>query len=106
LPANLPSNLELCFYRVAQEAVRNAVKHSRASEMFVELTYSGDTILLKVADFGIGFDPSASHQGIGLTTMGERLRMFGGELLLESDEGKGTTIIAKTKLEKAEGASL
>ncbi len=106
LPANLPSSLELCLYRVAQEAVSNAVKHSRASEMFVELTYSDETLLLKVADFGDGFDSSASHQGIGLTTMRERLRIFGGELLVESNEGKGTTIIAKAKLERAKVASL
>ena len=106
LPANIPSSLELCLYRVAQEAVSNAVKHSRASEMFVELAYSDETILLKVADLGVGFDSSASSQGIGLTTMRERLRMFGGELLVESNEGKGTTIIAKAKLERAKGASL
>jgi len=106
LPANLPSGLELCLYRVAQEAVSNAIKHSRASEMFVELTYSDETILLKVADLGVGFDSSASHQGIGLTTMRERLRIFGGELLVESNEGKGTTIIAKAKLERAKVASL
>jgi PAS domain S-box-containing protein len=105
LPANLPSSLELCFYRVAQEAVNNAVKHSRASKMFVELTCSDETILLKIADLGVGFDPLAPHQGIGLTTMRERLRMCGGELLVESTEGKGTTIIAKAKLEKAKGAS-
>jgi len=105
LPANLRSDLELCFYRVAQEAVSNAVKHSQAIEMFVELTYSDETILLKVADSGIGFVPSASHQGIGLTTMRERLRIFGGELFVESMKGKGTTIIAKAKLEKAKGMS-
>jgi PAS domain S-box-containing protein len=101
LPENLPSDLELCFYRVAQEAVGNAVKHSRASEMFVELTYGRDAIHLKVADLGIGFDPSASHVGVGLTTMRERLRTFGGELFVDSIEGKGTTIMAKAKLEKA-----
>jgi PAS domain S-box-containing protein len=105
LPANLPSDLELCIYRVAQEAVSNAVKHSHATEMFVDLTCSDDTILLKITDSGVGFDLSASHPGIGLTTMRERLRTFGGELFVESIEGKGTTIIAKVKLEKAKGMS-
>jgi PAS domain S-box-containing protein len=88
LPANLPSDLELCIYRIAQESVSNAVKHSHTTEMFVELTSSDETILLKVTDSGVGFDPSASHQGIGLTTMRERLRTFGGELFVESMEGK------------------
>jgi PAS domain S-box-containing protein len=106
LPVNLPSSSELCLYRIAQEAVSNAVKHSRASEVFIELTSTDEAILLKVADFGVGFDPSAFHQGIGLTTMRERLRICGGELLVESTEGKGTTIIGKVKLEKAKGANL
>jgi signal transduction histidine kinase len=74
--------------------------------MLVELAYSGDMILLTVADSGVGFDPSAPHSGIGLTTMRERLRIFGGELIVESMEGKGTTVIAKVKLEKALRASL
>jgi signal transduction histidine kinase len=105
LPANLPSDLELCIYRVAQEAVNNAAKHSHAPEIVVELAQLEDTIVLKVSDSGIGFDPSGSHRGIGLTTMRERLRIFGGELFVESIEGKGTTIIAKAKLEKAKGMS-
>jgi len=103
LPGNLPSDLELCIYRVAQEAVSNAVKHSHAPEVFVDLTAGDDTIILKVTDLGVGFDSSASSQGIGLITMRERLRMFEGELFVESIEGKGTTIIAKAKLQKAKG---
>jgi PAS domain S-box-containing protein len=106
LPTKLPPDLELCIYRVAQEAVNNSVKHSRATEMHVELTYSDDMILLTVADSGVGFDPSAPHAGIGLTTMRERLRIFGGELIVESTEGKGTMIIAKAALEKARGVSI
>ena len=105
LPENSPSDLELCIYRVAQEAISNAVRHSHALEIFVELTCSDDTILLNVTDSGVGFDPSISHQGIGLTSMRERLRIFGGELFVESAEGKGTIIIAKAKLEKAKGMS-
>ena len=105
-PAKIPPDLELCIYRIAQEAVNNSVKHSQAAEMLVELTYNGDVILLKVADSGVGFDPSAPHSGIGLTTMRERLRIFGGELNMESMEGKGTTVIAKVKLEKTLRASI
>jgi PAS domain S-box-containing protein len=105
LPANLPPDLELCIYRVAQEAVSNAAKHSHATEIFVELTYQDENLCLEVADSGVGFDPSASYSGIGLTSMRERLRMFGGELYVGSMEGKGTTIIAKVKLEKAKAMS-
>jgi len=105
LPANLPSDLDLCMFRVAQEAINNAVKHSHSPEISVELSCGVSEILLKVMDSGIGFDPSASHLGIGLTSMRERLGTFGGELIVESLEGKGTTIIAKAKLEKAKGMS-
>jgi PAS domain S-box-containing protein len=105
LPANLPSSLELCLYRIAQEAISNIVKHSHTSEMFVELSFCDEAILLKITDSGVGFDPTAFYQGIGLTTMRERLRICEGELLVESAEGKGTTIIAKVKPEKVEAAS-
>ena len=62
-------------------------------------------VALDKADLGVGFDPSAFHQGIGLTTMRERLRICGGEQIVASTEGKGKTIIAKLKLEKAKGSS-
>ncbi len=106
LPENLPSDLKLCIYRVAQESVSNAVKHSQSPEMFVDLTYCRGTMVLKVTDMGVGFDSSAISRGIGLTTMRERMRIFGGELHVESIEGKGTTIIAKAKLEKAKGMGI
>ena len=105
LPANLSFDLELCIFRVAQEALNNAVKHSHASEVLVELTSVEGAMVLKIRDEGVGFDPSTSRQGIGLTSMRERLRPFGGELCVESTVGKGTTIIAKIKLEKAKGAT-
>jgi PAS domain S-box-containing protein len=105
LTANLPPDMELCVFRVTQEALNNAVKHSRTPEVFVDLTYAGDAIVLKIRDFGIGFDPSIPHEGIGLSTMRERLRMFSGELSVQSVPGKGTTVIAKMKLEKAKSAA-
>jgi PAS domain S-box-containing protein len=105
LPANSPPGLELCIFRIAQEALNNAVKHSHASEVFVELTCAVDTIILKVRDLGVGFDPATANGGIGLSTMRERLRMFGGGLFVESIPGKGTAIVAKVKLEMAKAAT-
>jgi len=60
-------------------------------------------IVLKIKDFGIGFEPKASSSGIGLSTMRERLRMFGGSLLVNSSPGKGAEIIAEVR--QAEPAS-
>jgi PAS domain S-box-containing protein len=105
-PATLPPDLELCIFRVAQEALNNVVKHSRSARAFVELTHVDDTMILKVKDLGVGFDPSTSHPGIGLSSMRERLRMFGGELLVQSVPSKGTDIVAKVQLgQAAKGAA-
>jgi len=105
LPANSPSDLELCIFRVAQEALNNVVKHSRSAQAFVELTHSDGVIVLKVGDLGVGMDPSVPHRGIGLSTMRERLRTIGGELFVESIPGKGTTVIAHAKLKKIQAAT-
>ncbi len=105
LPDDLPSGMELCIFRVAQEALNNAVKHARSAQAAIELTHVDGAVVLKVKDMGVGFDPSTHHQGIGLSSMRERLRTFGGELFVESAPGNGTTITAKVKLEKASAAA-
>jgi PAS domain S-box-containing protein len=105
LPANAPSELHLCIYRVAQEALNNVVKHSRSAQAFVELTHTDGVIVLKIRDLGVGMNPSTPHRGIGLSSMRERLRMFGGELFVESNPEKGTTVIAQVKLEKTHSAT-
>jgi signal transduction histidine kinase len=101
VPENLPADLALCIFRVAQEALNNVIKHSHARDAFVELARANDTIILKVRDLGIGFDLSATSTGIGFASMRERLRIFGGDLEVESILGNGTEVIAKAKLEKA-----
>jgi PAS domain S-box-containing protein len=101
VPENLPPELALCIFRVAQEALNNVVKHSGARDAFVELTGTNDTIILKVRDLGIGFDLSAASPGIGFSSMRERLRFFGGEFEVDSIPGNGTEIVAKLKLENA-----
>jgi PAS domain S-box-containing protein len=105
LPTNLPPGLELCIFRVAQEALNNLIKHSHSSKAFVDLTSAGNTIVLRVKDLGIGFDSATANGGIGLSTMRERLRKFGGELFVESIPGKGTAIIAKVNLKRAKAAT-
>jgi PAS domain S-box-containing protein len=105
LPEDMPADLALCIYRVAQEALNNVVKHSHTPEAVIELARSDDTIVLKVRDFGVGFDPAAAQAGIGFASMRERLRMFGGELFVESVPGNRTEIVAKAKLGKASAAA-
>ena len=105
LPEDMPADLALCMYRIAQEALNNVVKHSRTHEAVLELNRCGDAIVLKVRDFGVGFEPTAAQAGIGFASMRERLRMFGGELFVESVPGNRTEIVAKAKLGKASAAA-
>lgn len=94
----LPEPVELCMYRIAQEALSNVVKHSGGTTAFVKVAMCAKTISLCVADDGIGFDTSAMAGGIGLTSMRERLRLVGGELFIKSSPDTGTELVAEITL--------
>lgn len=89
-----------CLYRVAQESVRNAVVHGRATEINVALRISGGNIELKVEDNGIGFstDPFRSRTGIGIVSMTERIRLVNGNLSIASQPGRGCVVTASIPL--------
>lgn len=101
LPHPLPEQVSLCFYRVAQEALSNAVKHSNSPRVDVILNSDGQNLRMAIRDFGVGFDPSRRDKGLGLATMHERLRMIGGRLVVNSTLGKGTELIAEAELPAA-----
>jgi len=94
----LPEPVELCMYRISQEALSNVVKHSGGTTAFVKIALCGKTISLCVADDGLGFDTSAARGGIGLTSMRERLRLVGGELFIKSSAETGTELVAEIHL--------
>jgi PAS domain S-box-containing protein len=98
--AQLPKDVTLCFFRILQEAVRNVMKHSRATRARVELYGRPDSIELSISDTGVGFDPEIETEraGIGLIIMRERLRLVGGDLVLESKPMQGTRIRARVPL--------
>jgi signal transduction histidine kinase len=92
LPA-LGPEITLCLFRVAQEALQNAAKHSRAREISVQLRKTGHGVTLAVADDGVGFDvESAWKKGLGLISMAERLESIGGKLSVHSAPGEGTRL--------------
>ena len=97
-PSQLPEDLSLCFYRVAQESLNNIVKHSHSTRVEVKLGNSGGHVWMRIKDFGVGFDPTTRAGGIGLAAMRERLRMVGGSLQIKSSHGAGTEVIAKAKV--------
>lgn len=96
LPAALPHHAALCLFRVAQEALRNAVRHARASTIEVSLRGLDGGVQLAVQDDGCGFDPAhqRSRPSLGLASMRERVQLLGGELDVDSAPGHGTTIVA------------
>ena len=98
LPLKLPDDLSLCFYRVAQEALNNAVKHSHSRRIEVNLGDSGGHVWMRIKDFGVGFDPSARGNGIGLAAMRERLRLVSGSLHVRSSPGVGTELTAEANV--------
>ena len=96
VPVRLPKDLKLCMFRVAQEALQNSARHSGASKIDVELSLSGGSLKLVVSDDGRGFNasPKTTRNGLGLTSMEERLRSINGELRIISKPGSGTVIEA------------
>ncbi len=92
VPAALPPDLTLCLFRIAQEAVQNAVAHSHAAEASIRLIGTEDGLVLTVADNGTGFDVDRSRVGIGLVSMGERAAQVGATLQIRSQRGGGTCV--------------
>jgi signal transduction histidine kinase len=95
-PDNLPNVVALSLYRVAQEALHNAAKHSGADTVAVSFQGEGNTIALTISDSGIGFDShSAGFTGLGIVSMRHRLRMMGGSLKITGAPGQGTQVQAR-----------
>jgi PAS domain S-box-containing protein len=92
-PESIAPHTALCLFRVVQEGVRNAAKHSGASAVQVTLRSSNGSILLAIADNGCGFDVSAGRNGgLGLVSMTERVRAIGGEFGIFSSARQGTRL--------------
>jgi signal transduction histidine kinase len=102
-PRRLRPEVELPLFRIVQEALFNVEKHAGASEVAVTLVCAGGTIRLMVRDNGGGFRPPVAPNGLvpcgklGLAGMRERAMLIGGTLDVQTEIGKGTTIIVKLK---------
>ncbi|HEX8880247.1 MAG TPA: PAS domain S-box protein [Candidatus Acidoferrum sp.] len=100
IPKTLPKEISLCLFRVLQEALQNSLKHSGERRFEVSLQCAKGEIELTVHDSGVGFDPEKiiSGQGLGLTSMKERLKLVDGQLAVDSKPQEGTTIRARVPL--------
>jgi two-component system sensor histidine kinase UhpB len=90
--SNLDDDVQLVVYRVAQESLTNATRHSEAERIAVALRRSGEGVELAVADDGRGFAFEQSERGLGIGGMRERALLIGAELTIESRPGHGTTV--------------
>jgi signal transduction histidine kinase len=93
----LPANTETILYRIVQESLTNVVRHAQATQVDVVLTVRDGKLIMLIEDDGIGFNlekvPAEDH--LGLIGIRERVDMIGGDLMIESVPGKGTTIIVE-----------
>jgi signal transduction histidine kinase len=107
IPHLVSPNTALCVFRIVQEGLRNAKKHSGAEQVRVCLQRSGNRLTVSVRDEGRGFDMRDSHrkQGIGLRSMKERARLLSGEFKIQSVPGRGTTIEAWIPLASRENGA-
>jgi two-component system sensor histidine kinase UhpB len=90
--SQLPQDAELVIYRVAQEALTNAARHSGAEQIDVSLGRVDSTVVLEVRDDGKGFAFAEGERGLGLSGMRERALLVDGRLDIDSRPGKGTTV--------------
>jgi signal transduction histidine kinase len=97
----LALDVEQGLFRIAQEALNNALRHAGAGRIEIELGIEESRVLLVVRDDGSGFDPSSPEtrsRRLGLTSMRERAEALGGVLRIESSPGTGTTITVEAPL--------
>jgi PAS domain S-box-containing protein len=103
LPQFLAEDVSLCLYRITQEALQNAIKHSAASRIRVSVKVEGDEIRLLISDNGCGFDIEGvkAKETLGLISIKERIRAVKGIVQIESKIGTGTKIEAHVPLDRA-----
>jgi len=90
----IPKSIALCVYRVAQESLWNAIRHSGATKIQVQLKSDPEFVYLDIQDDGRGFDPNVNKPagGLGLASMAERIRLAGGTIKIHTAEERGVAI--------------
>jgi signal transduction histidine kinase len=103
-PRRIPAGHEIALYRIAQEALNNAWKHSEAGHAWLSVDFERDSVILSVRDDGKGFvaprhATDLSEKGhFGIMGMHERASLIGAHLQIQSEPGKGTTVVVRAPL--------
>jgi signal transduction histidine kinase len=105
-PLSLDPQTEVTLLRAMQEGLANVQKHAEAQEVNITLSYMDDQVALDIQDDGKGFDPQnpgssgdQSGGGFGLQVMQQRVEQVGGEAIVESIPGQGTTLVIQIPIE-------
>jgi PAS domain S-box-containing protein len=100
VPRSIEPDRALCVFRVAQEALRNMARHSRATRAILTLVANQREVLLSVVDGGVGFDSEATrlYGALGIVSMSERARLVQGQLIVTSKPGRGTRVELRVPL--------
>jgi signal transduction histidine kinase len=104
IAGRLPGPMEIALYRIVQEALTNAAKHSKASRVWIRIGRKNGTFCCSIEDNGVGFDvravqSDAKRRGLGLIGMRERLNAIGGALSIDSAGGRGTRLLIQLPME-------
>jgi signal transduction histidine kinase len=101
VPDSLSPDVMLCFYRVAQEALSNALKHSQGSRVNIQIRGTAESLTMVIEDDGVGFDVTNAQRGLGLVSMRERVEQIGGSFRLRSLRAEGTQVQVHVPLSPA-----
>jgi PAS domain S-box-containing protein len=96
----LSNDLQLNLYRIAQEQLRNIVRHSKANQIHINIIIEGNFLKMEISDNGIGFDASTIKKGIGLANIKRRIELFNGEMQINSAVNNGCTIKISIPIEQ------
>jgi PAS domain S-box-containing protein len=103
VPTDLAREVALCFYRVAQEALRNVARHAHCPLASVRLFANDRELVLRVRDWGVGFEVAArGRTGLGLESMRELVRLIQARLTIRSRRGEGTKVTVRAPLQRSQ----
>lgn len=98
-PDQIPPRLELAAFRIVQESLANACRHSKSKGILVGLTQDEESLCIQVQDWGVGFDPDAKSPGhYGIEGIRRRVKLLHGIATIHSDPGEGTLITVELPL--------
>ena len=93
------ANFELALYRIIQELINNIIRHAAATKALVQLSAHGSRLMVTIEDNGMGFNPAATANGVGLSSIAKRVATMNGTMDIQSASGKGTSIYLEFQTE-------